>query len=134
MLTCRAIPQLGLQIRQLPLSAKNKVSLLLHLEASPRLDIATKPEPRVVLPRTPPALHFSLNTRAVQTSGRRQRFAPHEGTHKVYEERFARYLDFISLVNFAHRTILKLKLVEEDASFPRYRVFVGSGNNSTLIR
>jgi hypothetical protein len=56
-----------------------------------------------------------------------------EGDYSYYKK-IKNYLEFIFKVNFSNQIYTNIKLNHEDGIHQKYRVFIGRGNNSLLVK
>lgn len=52
----------------------------------------------------------------------------------LYTKKLKSFLDFIFKVNFSNKIYVSLQLSEDTTNIKKYKVFVGKGNNSLLIK
>lgn len=56
------------------------------------------------------------------------------GSDKVYKKKIEAYLDFIFKINFSNNIYVDLNLKSQSESYQKYKVYIGKGNNSLLIK
>lgn len=60
-------------------------------------------------------------------------FSMSPDSDSLYMKKLKSFLDFIFKVNYSNKIYISLQL-SDDFNSPKYKVFIGNGNNSLLIK
>lgn len=52
----------------------------------------------------------------------------------LYMKKLKSFLDFLFKVNYSNKIYVPLNLTEDTVNIKRYKVYIGKGNNSLLIK
>jgi hypothetical protein len=52
----------------------------------------------------------------------------------TYQKKLKSYLDFLFKINYSNNLYVELSLSKPDDTLPKYKVFIGRGNNSLLVK
>lgn len=61
-------------------------------------------------------------------------FSLNPDSDSLYMKKLKSFLDFIFKVNYSNKIYVNLQLSEETVNIKKYKVFIGRGNNSLLIK
>lgn len=61
-------------------------------------------------------------------------FSMNSDPDALYMKKLKSFLDFLFKINYSNKVYVSLQLSEDLANIYRYKVFIGRGNNSLLIK
>lgn len=61
-------------------------------------------------------------------------FSSNADSDALYMKKLKSFLDFIFKVNYSNKIYISLQLSEDTTNIKKYKVYIGRGNNSLLIK
>ena len=61
-------------------------------------------------------------------------FSSNTDSDALYMKKLKSFLDFIFKVNYSNKIYINLQLSEDTTNLRKYKVYIGKGNNSLLIK